>query len=293
MKIRNIDTFYWVASLGSFRSAAQKLNLTQPAITARIQVLEQDLGTEVFVRDTRSAELTPAGKRLLPYAERLMELDYAVINAFSDSATVEQTVRLGASESIVSSWLPDFLTEYSRTRPKLNFDLTVDASNHLRNALVSREIDLAFLMGPIAEASIKNLDLCEYEMVLAAAPELAGQHESWTVEEIARQTVVTFSASSRPHRQLREVLTQHTLGQVNITGSASLGAIVRLGRAGYGICALPRSIIHSELEDGSLVLLNSNLKVAPIAFTASYVSGAANGALVDEIASAVLRYLGK
>ena len=55
MKVRNLDTFYWIASLGSFRAPSEKLNLTQPAISARIQVLEQDLGTEVFVREVRNA----------------------------------------------------------------------------------------------------------------------------------------------------------------------------------------------------------------------------------------------
>ena len=64
MRIRNLDTFYWIASLGSFRAASEKLFLTQPAITARIQVLEQDLGTEVFVKNIKRTELTPAGRRL-------------------------------------------------------------------------------------------------------------------------------------------------------------------------------------------------------------------------------------
>ncbi|EFO30253.1 LysR family transcriptional regulator [Roseibium sp. TrichSKD4] len=291
MKIRNLDTFYWIANLGSFRAAAQKLNLTQPAVTARIQVLEQDVGAEVFVRDTRSAELTPAGRKLLPYAEKALELDSAIVTAFSDTATVEQSVRLGASETIVSSWLPDFLTDYSKTRPRLTFDLTVDSSNHLRNALVSREIDLAFLMGPIAEASITNLDLCEYEMVLAAAPSLAERLDFWSSAAIAAETIVTFSANTRPHNQIREALAPLTHGQPKITGSASLGAVVRLGCAGYGLCALPRSIIRREIATGALVELKTDLEISPIAFTASYVSGAVTSSLAEDISAAALAYL--
>ena len=168
MKIRNLDTFYWVATLKSFRAAAEHLHLTQPAITARIQVLEQDLGAEVFVRDTKKADLTSNGRRLKPYADQFMKLDQSVVDAFSNSVTVEQSIRLGSSETIVASWLPDFLTHYSKSRPSLNFDLTVDSTNRLRDALVAREIDLAFLMGPVAEASIENIDLCSFEMVFAA-----------------------------------------------------------------------------------------------------------------------------
>ena len=107
MKVRNLDTFYWIASLGSFRAASEKLNLTQPAISARIQVLEQDLGTEVFVREVRNAELTAEGRKLFQYAERLMNLEQDILSAFVETTTVEQTIRVGASETIVSTWLPE------------------------------------------------------------------------------------------------------------------------------------------------------------------------------------------
>lgn len=103
MRIRNLDTFYWIASLGSFRAAAEHLNLTQPAISARIQVLEQDLGAQVFVREVRNAELTSNGRRLMIYAERLMNLEQDVHAAFVDTSSLEQTIRLGASETIVST----------------------------------------------------------------------------------------------------------------------------------------------------------------------------------------------
>ena len=83
MKIRNLDTFYWIASLGSFRAASKQLNLTQPAISARINVLEQDLGAPVFVRELRNAELTAVGRKLFPYAKRMMQLEQDVLTAFS------------------------------------------------------------------------------------------------------------------------------------------------------------------------------------------------------------------
>ena len=290
MKIRNLDTFYWVASLGSFRAAAQKLNLTQPAITARIQVLEQDLGTEVFVRDTRNAELTPAGRKLLAYAGKLMELDQVIINAFSDTATIEQTIRLGASETIVSSWLADFLTHFAKSHPRLSFDLTVDSSNNMRNALVAREIDLAFLMGPIAEASIRNRNLCSYEMIFAATSAVAGR-KIWTPEDLARQLIVTFSRDTRPHRLLRELLAPHAAGELQMTGSASLGAIVQLGVAGYGVCALPRAVVSTELGRGALNELRTSVKMSPISFTASFVSGTATSGLMAEISDEVITFL--
>jgi DNA-binding transcriptional LysR family regulator len=291
MKIRNLDTFYWVATLKSFRAASEHLHLTQPAITARIQVLEQDLGTDVFVRETKKAELTPSGRRLMPYAEQLMKLDQSVVDAFSNSVTVEQSIRLGSSETIIASWLPDFMAHFSKSRPSLNFDLTVDATNNLRDALVAREIDLAFLMGPVAEASIENIELCSYEMAFAATPDIEKQHKVWTLREIAEKTILTFSSNTRPYRHLRELIEPYAIGEAKITSSASLGAISRLAQASYGICALPKAIIQTDLHAGELVELKTDFDLPPISFTASFVSGAATSSLAEDIARSAVGFI--
>jgi len=291
MKIRNLDTFYWVANLGSFRAAATHLHLTQPAISARIQILEQDLGVEVFLRETRNADLTAAGRKLLPYSEKLMELDQNVISAFSTTSTVEQTIRLGSSETIVGSWLPDFLAHFAKFRPNLSFDLTVNTTNDLRNALVAREIDLAFLMGPIAEASIENVDLCHYEMIFSATPDIASQHKVWTLNELARSSILTFSSNTRPYKQMKEMLQPCATGELRITSSASLGAIVRLGLSGYGICALPRAIVSAELSRGELIELKTDFDLPLISFTASHVSGLALSNSMNEISTSAAGFI--
>lgn len=291
MKIRNLDTFYWVANLKSFRAAAEKLHLTQPAITARINVLEQDLGGAVFVRDTRNAELTAYGRKLLPYAQKLIELDQSVIDAFSSTTTVEQTIRLGSSETIVGTWLPDFLSHFSKGRPSLSFDLTVDTTNNLRNALVAREIDLAFLMGPVAEASIENLELCGFEIVFAATEDIARKRKRWTVSDLARENILTFSNNTRPYRQIRELLSPHAIGDVKITSSSSLGALARLALAGHGVCAVPQASIVQEVGTGRLEVLATDFDLPPISFTASYAAGSPLRALASEIATSAVGYL--
>ena len=291
MKIRNVDTFYWIATLGSFRKAAQKLNLTQPAISARIQVLEHDLGTEVFLREVRNAELTPAGRRLLPYAERLMRLDQEVLSAFSETTPIEQTIRLGSSETVVSTWLPDFLGHLGGSKRALTFDLTVDSTDSLRNALVARELDLAFLMGPVAEVSITNHDICSFEMVLAATSTIAERRRLWKRSHIAQETILTFANDTKPNRQIRAMLAPHASANLDMTTSTSLGALVRLARSGLGVCAIPKATIGAELSSGALTLLKTDFKLPPIAFTASYVSSGNNSDLMAAICDEVSTFL--
>ena len=292
MKVRNLDTFYWIASLGSFRAASEKLNLTQPAISARIQVLEQDLGAEVFIREVRNAELTADGRKLLVFAERLMNLEQDVLSAFIDTTAIEQTIRVGASETIVSTWLPEFMGTYNQSKSGLSFDLRVDSTDNLRNALVAREIDLAFLMGPVAEVSIINHDLCAYEMIFAAQPALDAKHDKWTLDDIAQETILTFASNTKPSRQIKELLTGD-LHQPKMTTSTSLGAIIRMALSGMGICAVPRAVIADDLERGRLVEIKTKTSLMPIAFTASYVSGSPLAGLMSDISGGVETFLEK
>ncbi len=291
MKVRNLDTFYWIASLGSFRAAADKLNLTQPAISARIQVLEQDLGAEVFVREIRNAELTSDGRRLFVFAEQFMSINQDVLAAFSDTASIEQTIRVGSSETIVSTWLPEFMGYLNQLHNRLSFDLRVDSTDNLRNALVAREIDLAFLMGPIAEVSITNHKLCAYEMVFAAPRELAQLHDVWSPSDIASQTILTFANNTKPSRQIHELLTPHAVGSLDMTTSTSLGALIRLAKSGMGVCAIPKAVIETEIASGDLVELNTLMEKPTISFTASHVSAGPESSLMTSLSNSVIEFL--
>lgn len=291
MNIRNLDTFYWIACLGSFRAASEKLNLTQPAISARIQVLEQDLGAEVFVREMRNAELTSDGRRLFVFAERFMKLNQEVLTAFSETTSFEQTIRVGASETIASTWLPDFMGYLNQSEHRLSFDLQVDSTDNLRNALVAREIDLAFLMGPIAEVSVTNHEICAYEMALAAPRALAEKHKNWRAEDIAEHAILTFANNTKPHRQIREILSRDNQISINMTTSTSLGALIRLAESGLGICVIPKAVMEAELESGTLLELKTNVEIPAISFTASYVSGSPESQLTSSLCAKVVEFL--
>ena len=277
--------------MGGFRAAAAKLNLTQPAISARIQILEQDLGASLFVRDVKRTELTPEGRRLFAYAERAMFLEQETLAAFSETTPLKQTIRLGSSETIVATWLPDFLGDPGQQRNGLSFELTVDSTNSLRNAIVNREIDLAFLMGPVSEASVKNFALCEFEMIFAATQPLASQIDVWTLGDIAQQKILTFSRDTRPAMEIIELLQPYRSDALDMTTSTALGALVRLASAGHGICAMPKAVISTELQKGALVPLVTDVSLPSIAFTASFVSSSPLSVYLSKICQDVSDFL--
>ncbi|KAG1247141.1 hypothetical protein G6F68_014334 [Rhizopus microsporus] len=107
--LRNIETFFWVATLGGFRAAAEKLNATQPAISQRIASLESDLGIRLFDRDARGIKLTGKGRELLSHAERMLQVRRDMFEAAREQNVMTGTVRIGVAETIVQTWLPTLI----------------------------------------------------------------------------------------------------------------------------------------------------------------------------------------
>jgi DNA-binding transcriptional LysR family regulator len=115
---RSLSTFVWVAQLRNFHRAAAKLNTTQPAVSQRIAQLEADFGVQLLARDNRSVVLTEAGRAVLGYAERMLSLRNEMIAAVSDPAQLWGSLRLGVAETIVYTWLPQFLERMSAAYPR-------------------------------------------------------------------------------------------------------------------------------------------------------------------------------
>src|SRR5258708_2113756 len=92
--LRNLETFVWVARLGGFRLAAEKLNTTQPAISARVAALEQEFGVRLFERKQRRAALTAKGLELLGYAEQMLQLRTDMVRSVGAAASLRGVLRL-------------------------------------------------------------------------------------------------------------------------------------------------------------------------------------------------------
>ncbi|TIU28921.1 MAG: LysR family transcriptional regulator, partial [Mesorhizobium sp.] len=118
--IKQIETFLLVATLGSFRKAAERLNTTQPAVSTRIAGLEKALGAKLFERHSGTVKLTAEGQRLLPPAQRVLHVAerlQLMANSLSETSETARVLRLGVAETIVHTWLPDFLKELQASHP--------------------------------------------------------------------------------------------------------------------------------------------------------------------------------
>lgn len=273
MNLKQLETFLWVANLGSFRKAADRLFTTQPAISARIANLEDTLGTRLFERDAGSIRLTAKGQELLPYAEKVLRMTEVLREKAGGQERFSGVLRLGVSETIVHTLLPAFLARLHEEHPQITVEITVDATVHLRDEIVARSLDLAFLMGPISEYSIINLELASFPLIWAAAPKLTGGGmEKMTLGELASFPILTYARNTRPYVELKKHLSEATDLPVRIFPSSSLAAMHRMSIDGLGVGTLPLKMIEPDLEAGLLVAVATDWKPADLMFTASYSS---------------------
>ena len=107
MNLRFVEAFYWVASLKSISRAAEKLFLTQSAMSSRISTLEDELGVQLLDRGDKQFKLTAAGARFLFYADKLLGLQRDVKLEMGANVQMAVSMRIGAIESVLHSWLID------------------------------------------------------------------------------------------------------------------------------------------------------------------------------------------
>lgn len=284
INIEQLKTFLAVIRLGGVRRAASGLNLTQPAVTARIKNLEDTLACELFDRTSGGMKLTKRGELLLAHAEKFERLSELVERDVVDPAGVEGRLRLGVSETIAQCWLPELVARLHRLYPRLEIEFNVDISTHLRAGLLNREVDLAILLGPVSEYSVDNVELPGFELAWYTA---ASSPEGMEPAEFLSRPVMTYARNTRPFRELKEMLFERVGPEVSLFPSSSLSACFRLVEADLGVAVLPRALGQEYVIAGRIREFDPGWVPSPLRFTASYL-GEPQSHLIETAAQTAL-----
>ena len=270
MDLRNIETFVWVARLGGFSIVAEKLNTTQPAISARVAALEQELGVRLFERNQRRTALTPKGIELLAFAEQMLQLRTDMVARISAPASLRGVLRLGAVETVGHTWLSALLQRIHIRYPSMTLHIEVDSTPNLRRALIAHDLDIAFLLGPVNEPRIASAPLCSYSVAWLASPRLGLPERQLSLTELADWPIIT-SPPHTPHgRWIHELFVHAKLPTAGIYSSSSIATTVRMACDGIGIAAVPDVFVQRELEAGGLVVLDTECPLPDAKLTVSY-----------------------
>lgn len=169
LELRQLRAFLTVATVGHFGQAAEQLNLTQPALTQRVQSLERELGVRLFERSAREVRLTTAGELLLPYAQRLVQLDEEARGELKDyrKGTTGQ-VRIAYHSAGDSALAGSIIAEYRRRFPGVNVETTAGSSGANLQRLRDHTTDAALALMPAARPpGIATRTIRHEEIILA------------------------------------------------------------------------------------------------------------------------------
>ena len=295
MDFKQIEAFVWVAEMGNFRIAAEKLHTTQPAISQRIAGLEASLAVRLFDRSARGIRLTEKGQELLPHAQRILSMRSEMLAAAGHPGTIRGLFRIGVAETLVHTWLPQLMDRLHRRHPALVVEIQVDTSHTLRSQLFAHQIDLAMLVDTSPEPRERSLPLGAYSLAWVAGPQLRLHGRMVSMKELGNYAVITYPAHSLPYQAVKSVLQNAGVHSPRIFASASLSTIVHMAKLGMGPCVIAPDIITEELASGRLRLLKTDCHLPEIDFHACWLESpdAHTALVVARMAQQVAREYGE
>jgi DNA-binding transcriptional LysR family regulator len=253
MLLAQIEGFIEIARLGNMRRAAYALSISQPALTARLQALEEELGAALFRRTHKGMILTPAGRAFLPHADRAVdairsgrslvrELEYGVIGELA----------LAVAPAVSAYVLPEILGRFTERHPDVRLRVRTGHSEEILDLVARDEVGLG-IVREIRDARVRSRPLYEDELVLIARPDhpfaMAGRID---VSEIKHAQLILFDRTSSYYDLTNALFRAAGVIPRGITEVDNIEAAKRMVERGLGVALLPGTAVADALAAGSV-----------------------------------------
>jgi DNA-binding transcriptional LysR family regulator len=248
-----VEGFVAVVRQGNVRRAAETLYISQPALTARIQSLEADLGTVLFRRTRSGMELTHAGRAFLPYAERALESlrgGAALVRELEEGVVGE--LAIGAAPAVSAYVLPELLARFVTAHPNVRLLVRTDHSEGLVDMVARDEVQLA-IVRPLRDARVVSRPLYEDELVLVARPDhpfaLAGRID---VSAIHGAQLILFDRTSSYYDLTNALFREAGVVPRGVMELDNIEAAKRMVERGLGVALLPGTAVADSIANQTL-----------------------------------------
>jgi DNA-binding transcriptional LysR family regulator len=238
LELSDLVLFKTVAETGGVTRAAQRLHRVQSNVTARVKRLEAHLGVPLFVRARRGMSLTPEGRRLLDYAERLLGLAEEAQAEVGDRAPRGRLL-IGAMESTAAVHLPRLLSTLHARYPALEVQLITATSGVLVSQVRAGELSAAFVGGDVGERGLAADPAFVEELVLITHPSLRHARP----DGLHGRTLVGFGAGCTYRACVQAWLAEHGVRPPRVFEVASYHTMLACVAANVGYAVAPRSVL--------------------------------------------------
>ena len=257
MDTRQLAAFCAVVERRSFSQAAERLGVTQPAVSLQVQALEKRLGTQLLDRSGRRVEPTEAGWRLYRGAQRMLALEEQVVAGVTASVEGELAgdLVLGASTGPAAIAVPVVLCEFQRQNPEVRVFLAVSDTHSVVERVAGRELELGIVGAARRHRGVRFEPFFSDEVILVCPPGHRFTDRSVTLDELREESLVLMQEGAGVRQIVEDALRRQgvKLRDLDIRLELGLQESVRSAvAAGYGVTFISRTAVESDLAAGTL-----------------------------------------
>ena len=251
MDLEQLKGFYYAAKLGSFTEAAQRLYVSQPAISIKMQALEKQLGERLLDRSGRKVRLTHAGSLLYEHVEDLMaKLDEIEKTVESLRKLDRGRLSLGASDTTSMYFLPDLLKAFRRGHPNVEIRIMSLISPQVARKVFDRDLDMGIVTLPSPIETLEAVPLFEQKLVCILSPEHPlSSKKMLDLRELGTEQLILLDGESATRKRVDEYLARSRCHCRPTMEFSNFEIIKRYVSAGFGISLVPEATVH-EAKDG-------------------------------------------
>lgn len=248
MDLDDLTIFRTVVREGGITRAAEKLHRVQSNVTTRIRQLEGKLGVELFTREGRRLIVSPPGRVLLDYADRLLALADEARAAVGDGRP-RGRLRFGSMLSTAAARLPPLLARFHAQYPDVQLELRTGSTGALIAEVIDGQLECALVSGPVEDTRLASVPAFDEELVLVAP---AGHPPITSPRDLRARTLLTFEPACAYRQRLQAWLDSGEVVPERVVELASYHAMIGCVASGMGVALAPRSLLAKMLLDDSI-----------------------------------------
>lgn len=253
MDTEALKTFIAVADSGSFSLAAEQLFLTQPAVSKRISLLEEQLNTRLFDRIGRQITLTEAGRKLLPHAQKIMqEIDASRREILDLGGEVSGQLSIAISHHIGLHRLPPVLKAYSQQYPKVALDIRFTDSEAAHESILHGGLELAVVtIAPKLDHKLHAIEIWEDPLLFVTAHDHPLQHvqkKAIALQDVAQHLAILPSDNTYTGQLIETLFRKKQLRTDSLMRTNYLETIKMMVSIGLGWSVLPKTMLDDQIS---------------------------------------------
>jgi len=254
INLNQLRVFYEAARTGSFTSAAKKLCITQPAVTAQIKTFEDQCNLKLFKKKGRSLYLSEEGNTLYEYARRIFEYEREVEDVIEEMRKLKRgTLRLGTSKAYARYFMPFLISSFREAFPHIKVHLDEGSSMDILRSLLDLKNEVAVIAKVEEDPNITFLPFKRDLLILILAPTHSlARKKSVSVEELLHEPMIMKEIGSGTRKQVNELFIKKNLTPNVLMETSNTEFIKQLVQRGEGISFLVEEAVAVEIREKRL-----------------------------------------